>query len=94
MIAACRAEDVGDSLSWMLERRVAALEEVAAARWPRRWLLAWRLGKQLRDSVAPFRWEHGFLWQRTEAVTTDWLAEYAKLRRRRDASRDTAEGWP
>lgn len=90
MVSACRAADVGDSLSWMLERRVAALEEVTAARWPRRLLLTWRLGRQLRASVAPFRWEHGFLWQRTEAVTTDWLAEYARLRPRRTAPRDAA----
>jgi hypothetical protein len=88
MVAACRAADAGDSLSWLLECRVVALEEVAAARWPRRLLLAWRLGRQLRVSVAPFRWEHGFLWQRTEAVTNAWLAEYAQLHRRRATRRD------
>jgi len=38
-----------------LEDRVVAIEEVLAARWPRRLLVAWRLGRKLRQSAAPFR---------------------------------------
>jgi hypothetical protein len=34
-----------------MERHIAAIEEVFAARWPRRWLLAARLRKSLRDST-------------------------------------------
>jgi hypothetical protein len=35
-----------------LELRLIALEEIAASRWPRRWLLRARLGRGLRASVA------------------------------------------
>jgi hypothetical protein len=62
-----------DSLAEMLEHRVATLEEIAAARWPRRWLLAARLGRSLRRSV---RHMPGgtFAERRAEAVTADWIA--------------------
>jgi len=36
-----------------LERRISDLEEVAAARWPRRLVVAFRLGRSLRRPVAP-----------------------------------------
>lgn len=32
--------------------RIARLEEIAAARWPRRWLLRRRLAREVRASVA------------------------------------------
>jgi hypothetical protein len=65
--------DRNDSLADFLELRVAAVEEVLAARWPRRWLLAARLGRSLRGSI---RHMPGgtFAERRIEAVTTDWLA--------------------
>lgn len=40
-----------DALAEMLEHRISALEEITAARQPRRWLLRARLGRQLRRSV-------------------------------------------
>ncbi|SRR6266498_2997494 len=64
---------VTDSLAGHLERRVTALEEVLAARWPRRLLAAWRLGRQLRKSVAPFP-GGTFADRRAEATTNDWLS--------------------
>jgi hypothetical protein len=47
MINCVRVMEQGGSLDWMLERRVAATEEKLAARWPRRLLLAGRLGRAL-----------------------------------------------
>jgi hypothetical protein len=44
------AEITDEALS-LLEERVIALEEVAAARWPRSWLLRRRLGRSLRASA-------------------------------------------
>lgn len=62
-----------DSLLDMLEDRIARLEEVAAARWPRRLLLARRLRRELRASV---RYVPGdtFTDRRAEAVGTEWTA--------------------
>jgi hypothetical protein len=62
----------GDSLMDALEARVAALEAVVAAPWPWRLVAAWRLGRALRASIAPFPGET-FYWRRTEAVTNSWL---------------------
>jgi len=45
-----------DELAELLERRVAAVEEVIAARWPRRWLLAARLRRQLRAATRDYGW--------------------------------------
>ena len=63
-----------DSLAEHLEERVAQLEEVAASRWPRRWLLRWRLGRQLRASVRNFP-GGTWAWRRSNAVSADWLAD-------------------
>ena len=67
-----QAFQAGDSLMDDLERRVIALEEVVAAPWPRRILAAWRLGRTLRASVAPFGGD-GFYWRRIESATNEWL---------------------
>jgi hypothetical protein len=67
-----------DSLMDHLERRVAAAEEVAAARWPRRWVLAARLRRSLRASVAPYLEREdvqGFEDARLESTTATWLLE-------------------
>lgn len=37
-----------------LELRVVRIEECIAARWPRRWLLFWRLAREIRASVAGY----------------------------------------
>lgn len=64
-----------DSLLEMLELRIIALEEVAAARWPRRLLLASRLRRSLRRSVAPYGWAGpDFAGRRIEAAGNDWLS--------------------
>lgn len=54
----------------MLERRITELEEVEAARWPRRILVRWRLARQLRASVATYGDWAGRSWadKRAEAV--------------------------
>lgn len=64
---------VTDSLMDMLENRIVRLEEVAAARWPRRLLLARRLRRELRASV---RYVPGdtFTDRRGEAVGSEWGA--------------------
>jgi hypothetical protein len=63
-----------DSLMAALELRIIALEEVAAARWPRRLLLAARLGRSLRRSVTGYRWAGpGFEGRRIEAAGDEWL---------------------
>jgi hypothetical protein len=62
-----------DELFDILEDRLAALEEVAAARWPARILVRARLGRKLRQSIAPFAGP-SFRDRRHEAVTTEWLS--------------------
>ena len=69
--------DLIDESEWtaeqeaILERRIAALEEVLAARWPRRWLLAARLRRDLRASVAGYEWAGGWYERRLEAVSVE-----------------------
>jgi hypothetical protein len=62
-----------DSLAEHLEYRVAALEEIVAARWPRRILVRARLGRQLRRSVRHFPGKT-FAERRTAAATAEWLS--------------------
>ncbi len=62
-----------DSLTETLEIRIAALEEVAAARGPGRFLAAWRLGRDLRASIRPWP-GMSFRWRRAEAVHNAWLS--------------------
>ena len=62
-----------DQLVSHLESRVVALEEVMAARWPRRLLLRWRMGRELRSSVAGYDWvAGGFRGRRTQFVSDTW----------------------
>lgn len=49
--AARKESDLNDREAELLFARVTAIEEVFAARWPRRWLLASRLRRALRASV-------------------------------------------
>lgn len=71
---------VDDSLSQdfymeMLERRIAVLEEIAAARPLARMVLAARIARRLRRSVAPYGWAGpSFMDRRHEAIATDGLA--------------------
>jgi hypothetical protein len=50
--ATIQSIEYGDDEAEVLEDRVTRLEEVTAARWPRRWLLRRRLARELRASVA------------------------------------------
>jgi hypothetical protein len=73
---------VTDELSELLEMRIAALEEVMAARWPRRLVLAGRLRRRLRASVAGYTGD--FFASRAEDQTgqflegKNWIRKYGK----------------
>jgi hypothetical protein len=61
---------MNDEIDEVLELRVAAIEEVLAARGPRRWLLAARLGRVLRASVRHLGWVGpSFAARRAEAAS-------------------------
>jgi hypothetical protein len=57
------------------ERRLAALEEVMAARWPWRWALATRLRRELRASVRGY--DGDFFARRAEHAMCQWMARRA-----------------
>ncbi len=64
--------EYGDAMSSVLEDRVIRLEEIVAARWPRRWLLR-RLARELHASAATWDPEYiprnDFRTRRYEAVS-------------------------
>ncbi len=60
-----------DMLMDALEARIVALEEIAAARCPRRLIAAWRLGRSLRASIRHFSGS-SFAERRYEAASTEW----------------------
>lgn len=62
-------------LNELREQRISAVEEVLAARWPRRWLLSLRLRRHLRQSVHGYDWA-GRSWHNRRAawMTNEWLA--------------------
>ena len=71
--------DVNRDIEWsmaqdsMLERRIARLEEIQAARWPRRILVRRRIARDLRASVAGYAWTGGdWADRRSQAITDDW----------------------
>lgn len=65
-----------DQADAILERRVGALEEAAAARWPRSILVRRRLARELRASVAGYGWVGPeWYWRRAQAIGDDWLAD-------------------
>ncbi len=73
-------EDMDEDMAWamaqdqMLERRVAALEEITAARWPRRILVRRRLARDLRASVRHYGWvDRSWFWRRAQAIGEGWL---------------------
>jgi hypothetical protein len=53
--------------------QVLAIEEVFAARWPRSVVLRWRLGRELRRSVAHVQHGTTFAEKRLETIGTGWL---------------------
>ena len=67
--------DVMGHLNELREERISTLEEVMAARWPRRWLLSRRLRRHLRGSVRGYDWA-GRTWHNRRAawMTDEWLA--------------------
>ena len=57
-----------------LERRIIALEEIVAVRWPARILAAARLGRKLRRSVRHIP-GGSFAERRSEAASIEWHAD-------------------
>lgn len=53
--------------------QVLAIEEVFAARWPRSMALRWRLGRELRRSVAHVQHGTTFAEKRLETIGTGWM---------------------
>ena len=49
-----RAIEMSDEFAHVDELRLTRIEEVIAARWPRRWLLLRRLRREIRASVAGY----------------------------------------
>jgi hypothetical protein len=65
-------EQMNDELADILEQRVTALEEILAARWPRRVVTRARLRRQIRRSVSGF--SGPFAGRRIEALSCEWLS--------------------
>lgn len=62
-----------DDFAEELLLQVLAIEEVFAARWPRSVVLRWRLGRELRRSVAHVQHGHTFAEKRLETIGSGWL---------------------
>jgi hypothetical protein len=45
-----------DDQMQLLELRLVVIEEIVTSPWPRRWLLASRLRKQLRQVMRDYKW--------------------------------------
>jgi hypothetical protein len=63
--------DVIGHLNELREKRISALEEVIAAKWPRRWILSLRLRRCLRRSVRDYGWA-GPTWHARRAA---WMTD-------------------
>ncbi|HEY1914237.1 MAG TPA: hypothetical protein VGH27_01565 [Streptosporangiaceae bacterium] len=62
---------LNDKYEEMLAARVSAIEEVYAARWPRRWLLAARLRRALRASTRHLGYVGTFTQRRAETASLE-----------------------
>jgi len=85
--------EYGDAMSSVLEERVIRLEEIVAARWPRRRLLRRRLAREIRASVAT--WDASFI-PRGDFVARRYEAVAQMTSRLPEARRHHAEqtrGW-
>jgi hypothetical protein len=69
----------------VLEDRVAAIEEVLAAKGLGRLRAAWRLARMLRRSVGPFA-GGSFADRRREAVSADWGSAHGRKASARPAA--------
>lgn len=67
-----QADGIG-CLNELREQRIAAIEEVIAAGWPRRWLLAARLRRHLRASIRGGHSTSPWHEQRAQAMTAEWI---------------------
>ena len=63
---------MNDDLAEIAERRLTALEEIVAARWPRSIAVKRRLRRDLRESVEAYGWAGGFTARRFESVGDGW----------------------
>lgn len=68
----------GDQQMMILERRIIALEEVEASRWPRRILVRARLRRDLRESVAGYGWLPDFEARRIQAIGDGWIRPWGQ----------------
>jgi hypothetical protein len=68
-----RQADATGWLNELREQRTSAIEEVMAASWPRRWLLAARLRRRLRASVRGYHPTGNWHEQRASTMTAEWL---------------------
>lgn len=82
-----------DQLAGQLERRVIALEEIVAARWPRRIVVRRRLRRDLRRSVAHVQGAT-FTERRIEAIGSGWIRPLPATGRQRTAPPATHEAAP
>lgn len=67
--------DVRDRLNELRERRIAAIEEVLAASWPRRWLLGWGFRRRLRRSARESAWAGRSWYERRAQAMSEELYE-------------------
>lgn len=80
-----------DSLMDALERRIAALEEVAATRWPARILARRRLRRRLAAAMAGYSGE-SFYWRRAESASAEWLLSFPQPGRAGATGPDQGKG--
>lgn len=62
-----------DEFAEELLLQVVAIEAVFAARWPRSVVLRWRLGRELRASIAHVQHGTTFAEKRLETIGTGWM---------------------
>jgi hypothetical protein len=70
--------DVRDRLNELREQRIAAIEEVLAAPWPRRWLVARGFRRRVRRSARESAWA-GRSWyeRRAQAMSEEFYESRA-----------------
>jgi len=84
--------ETGDAYASVLERRVIRLEEIVAARWPRRWFLRRKLAREIRASVAI--WDPGYIDPGNfHGRRISWASDQADEILDRQA-RAREQGWP
>ena len=74
-----------DKFAEISELRIAALEEIVFARWPRSILVRRRLRKDLRESVQHYRWVGpDFQSRRIQTIGDGWIRPLSATGRHRN----------